>query len=86
MVDDVYAEFGRLDFLVNNAGINRDGVIWKMTEEMWDTVLDTDLKGYFNYIHQRPAGQIRAGKLFRGKSGHNRIDQGRRPRAGQVLG
>lgn len=50
MVEEVTAEFGRLDILVNNAGINRDGVIWKMTEEMWDSVLDTDLKGYFNFI------------------------------------
>ncbi len=50
MVEEVIAEFGRLDILVNNAGINRDGVIWKMTEEMWDSVLDTDLKGYFNFI------------------------------------
>lgn len=50
MVDRVITEFGRLDILVNNAGINWDGVIWKMTEEMWDTVLDTDLKGYFSFI------------------------------------
>lgn len=50
MVETVVAEFGKLDILVNNAGINRDGVIWKMTEEMWDTVLDTDLKGYFSFI------------------------------------
>jgi len=50
MVEQVIAEFGRLEILVNNAGINRDGVIWKMTEEMWDQVLDTDLKGYFNFI------------------------------------
>ena len=50
MVEEVIAEFGKLDILVNNAGINRDGVIWKMTEEMWDAVLDTDLKGYFNFI------------------------------------
>lgn len=50
MVADVIAEFGQLDILVNNAGINRDGVIWKMTEQMWDSVLDTDLKGYFNFI------------------------------------
>jgi len=50
MVDEVIARFGRLDILVNNAGINRDGVIWKMTEQMWDSVLDTDLKGYFNFI------------------------------------
>ncbi|MGB5847438.1 MAG: SDR family NAD(P)-dependent oxidoreductase [Ignavibacteriaceae bacterium] len=50
MVDDTIKEFGGLDILVNNAGINRDGVIWKMTEEQWDTVIDINLKGYFNYI------------------------------------
>jgi 3-oxoacyl-[acyl-carrier protein] reductase len=32
-----------------NAGINWDGVIWKMTEEQWDTVINVNLKGYFNY-------------------------------------
>jgi 3-oxoacyl-[acyl-carrier protein] reductase len=50
MVDTVVAEFGRLDILVCNAGINWDGVIWKMTEEQWDTVMAINLKGYFNYI------------------------------------
>ncbi len=50
MVDDVIKEFGGLDILVNNAGINWDGVIWKMTEEQWDSVIDINLKGYFNYI------------------------------------
>ncbi len=50
MVNQVVEEFGGLDILVNNAGINRDGVIWKMTEEQWDTVIDINLKGYFNYI------------------------------------
>lgn len=43
-------EFKRIDILVNNAGVNRDGVIWKMTEENWDTVIDINLKGYFNTI------------------------------------
>jgi 3-oxoacyl-[acyl-carrier protein] reductase len=51
MVDEVKEKFGGLDILVNNAGINRDSVIWKMTEQQWDEVLDTNLKGYFNYIH-----------------------------------
>jgi 3-oxoacyl-[acyl-carrier protein] reductase len=50
MVADVIASLGQLDILVNNAGINRDTVIWKMTEEMWDDVLDIDLKGYFNFV------------------------------------
>ncbi len=50
MVDTVTKEFGKLDILVSNAGINWDGVIWKMTEEMWDRVIDVDLKGYFNYM------------------------------------
>ena len=50
MTDKVVAEWGRLDLLVCNAGINWDGVIWKMKEEQWDAVLNIDLKGYFNYI------------------------------------
>jgi 3-oxoacyl-[acyl-carrier protein] reductase len=50
MVDKVVGEWGRIDILVCNAGVNWDGVIWKMTEEQWDTVMDIDLKGYFNYI------------------------------------
>jgi 3-oxoacyl-[acyl-carrier protein] reductase len=49
MVQTVLKEFGRLDIMVCNAGINWDGVIWKMTEEQWDTVITVNLKGYFNY-------------------------------------
>jgi 3-oxoacyl-[acyl-carrier protein] reductase len=50
MVETALKEFGSLEILVNNAGVNWDGVIWKMTEEQWDAVIDTDLKGCFNYI------------------------------------
>ena len=49
MVNTVVNEFGRLDIMVCNAGINWDGVIWKMSEEQWDTVINVNLKGYFNY-------------------------------------
>ena len=50
VVDQVTEKFGTLDILVNNAGANQDKVVWKMTETMWDEVIDTDLKGVFNYI------------------------------------
>jgi 3-oxoacyl-[acyl-carrier protein] reductase len=64
-VAKVVREFGRLDILVCNAGVTWDGVIWKMTEKQWDTVIDTNLKGYFNY--NRAAAQIfkdqRSGKI-----------------------
>jgi 3-oxoacyl-[acyl-carrier protein] reductase len=49
MVETVVKEFGELDIMVCNAGINWDGVIWKMTEKQWDTVINVNLKGYFNY-------------------------------------
>ena len=50
MVAKIIEEWSRLDILVCNAGINRDGVIWKMTEDQWDAVMNINLKGYFNYI------------------------------------
>ncbi len=49
MVNQVVETFGGLQILVCNAGINWDGVIWKMKEEQWDKVIDVNLKGYFNY-------------------------------------
>jgi 3-oxoacyl-[acyl-carrier protein] reductase len=42
--------FGRVDILVNNAGTTRDTLIMRMTEDDWDTVIDTNLKGTFNCI------------------------------------
>jgi 3-oxoacyl-[acyl-carrier protein] reductase len=49
MVARVIESFGGYDILVCNAGITWDGVIWKMTEEQWDEVINVNLKGYFNY-------------------------------------
>jgi 3-oxoacyl-[acyl-carrier protein] reductase len=45
-------EFSSLQILVNNAGMNWDGVSWKMSEEQWDRVIEVNLKGYFNFIRQ----------------------------------
>lgn len=50
LVKQVLEEFGHLEILINNAGMNWDGVVWKMTEEQWDKVINVDLKGTFNFI------------------------------------
>ena len=49
MVKQVKETFGRIDFLVNNAGITRDNLILRMKEEDWDAVIDTNLKGAWNF-------------------------------------
>ena len=51
VVEDVKAVFGRIDVLVNNAGITKDGLMMRMDEVQWDAVIDTNLKSAFNYIH-----------------------------------
>jgi 3-oxoacyl-[acyl-carrier protein] reductase len=47
--EKILAEAGRVDILVNNAGITRDGLIMRMSEEDWDTVLNTNLRGAFSF-------------------------------------
>ena len=49
MVKQVKEAFGRIDFLVNNAGITRDNLILRMKESDWDEVMDTNLKGAWNF-------------------------------------
>jgi 3-oxoacyl-[acyl-carrier protein] reductase len=48
MIEDIQKEFGRLDVLVNNAGITQDRTLAKMTKEEWQRVIDIDLTGVFN--------------------------------------
>jgi 3-oxoacyl-[acyl-carrier protein] reductase len=50
LVNAVVADFGKLDILVNNAGITRDNLLMRMTEQMWDEVINTNLKSCFNTV------------------------------------
>lgn len=50
LVQDVVREFGRLDVLVNNAGITRDSLLLRMNEQAWDEVLRVNLKSCFNTV------------------------------------
>ncbi|CEN76641.1 3-oxoacyl-ACP reductase [[Clostridium] sordellii] len=48
MIEEIVKEFGQIDILVNNAGITRDGLLMRMKEEDFDSVIDINLKGVFN--------------------------------------
>jgi 3-oxoacyl-[acyl-carrier protein] reductase len=48
LVNSVLADFGQIDVLINNAGITRDGLLMRMTEEQWDEVIRVNLKSVFN--------------------------------------
>ncbi len=51
LIKEVVKDFGRLDVLVNNAGITRDGLMMRMSEAQWDMVINVNLKSAFNLIH-----------------------------------
>ena len=59
-------DFGRVDILVNNAGVTRDGLSMRMPVEDWDTVLNTNLKGAFNFVQalMRPMIKQRSGRII----------------------
>src|SRR6184192_4867428 len=62
----VLADFTKIDILVNNAGVTRDGLSMRMSVEDWDTVLDTNLKGAFNFVQalMRPMIKQRSGRII----------------------
>ncbi len=49
VVDSIYEKYGRIDFLVNNAGITKDTFLLRMSEKDWDEVISINLKGVFNF-------------------------------------
>jgi 3-oxoacyl-[acyl-carrier protein] reductase len=65
VLEKITARFERLDILVNNAGVTRDGLLARMTSEAWDAVINTNLKGAFNFT--RTVGRLmvrqRAGRI-----------------------
>ncbi len=65
LIDAAQKTFGRMDILVNNAGTTRDTLIMRMSEEDWDLVIDTNLKGTFNCIKAatRPMMRQRYGRI-----------------------
>ncbi|PCI95814.1 3-oxoacyl-[acyl-carrier-protein] reductase [Candidatus Aerophobetes bacterium] len=65
-IEDVYNEFGSVDILVNCAGITRDALLMRMSEEHWDDVINVNLKSAYNLCKAvvKPMLKARAGKII----------------------
>lgn len=66
LIANVLEQFGTIDVLINNAGITRDTLIMRMSEEQWDDVIQTNLKSVFNLTKQvaRPMMKARSGSII----------------------
>lgn len=66
MVDLTLEAFGRVDVLFNNAGISSPGMLWKLTEEQWDQVINVNLKGTFNCMQAvaKPMMEQKSGSII----------------------
>jgi len=66
VVDQIVEDFGKVDVLVNNAGITRDTLLMRMDEEMWDLVIKVNLKSVFNFTKavQRYMLKARTGSII----------------------
>jgi 3-oxoacyl-[acyl-carrier protein] reductase len=64
-VDAIIKDFGKIDVLVNNAGITQDGLLVRMSDEAWDAVLNTNLTGAFRMLRAvaRPMLKARSGSI-----------------------
>lgn len=65
-IEEILQKWGKIDVLVNNAGITRDGLLMKMPEEHWDEVISVNLKSVFNTCQAliRPMMKARSGKII----------------------
>lgn len=65
-VNDVLKTFGAIDICVNNAGISKDNLLLRMTEQQWDEVMDINLKSIFNMTKQviRPMMKAKGGSII----------------------
>lgn len=66
LVKAVIEKYGQIDVLINNAGITKDNLMLRMSEEQWDTVIETNLKSVFNLTKQviRPMMKNRSGSII----------------------
>lgn len=66
LVSSVVADFGTIDICVNNAGISRDNLLMRMTEQQWDEVMETNLKSVFSMTKQviRPMMKAKRGSII----------------------
>lgn len=66
VVENVISKFGGVDVLVNNAGITKDGLLMRMTERDWDSVMDTNLKGTFLFCKYAAKSMVKrhSGKII----------------------
>ena len=64
--EEILDDFGKVDILVNNAGVTRDGLSMRMSLEDWDTVINTNLRGAFNFVQavQRSMVKRRSGRII----------------------
>ncbi len=66
LVDDVIAEFGKVDILINNAGITKDGLLLRMSKDDWDVIMKTNLDSVFNLTKAviKPMMKARNGSII----------------------
>ena len=59
VVNQIIADFGKIDILINNAGITKDTLLMRMTEEQWDAVINVNLKSVFNFTKAVQGGMLK---------------------------